>query len=198
MFRSFDHSARTRKADDVLPGLLGSLGVALDEQPSDVDEQAALLRSVLADRRVLLLLDDVPDADSVRALRTSSPGSVTLVTTRRVLPGLVVHDGAREPRPRALHRGRGARAAGSPARRRRRGRRRRDGGPRGGGAPGAAVRRVAAGPADRRVVRAGCPAGRAAGRRGAAGRADPAGAAWRSPTTRSSTSARCWAGRCEP
>ncbi|WP_460447223.1 NB-ARC domain-containing protein, partial [Angustibacter aerolatus] len=95
-FRAFDHSARTRTGSDVLPGLLSSLGIALEEQPSDVDDQSALLRSVLADRKVLLLLDDVPDADSVRALRTASPDSVTLVTTRRVLTGLVVHDGARE------------------------------------------------------------------------------------------------------
>nr|WP_284288251.1 hypothetical protein [Angustibacter aerolatus] len=104
-------------------------------------------------------------------------------------------------RPRAARRGRGARAAGSGARPRRRGRRRpgrvdRSGG---GRAAGAAVRRLAARPAHRRVVRPRHAAGFAAGRRRAGCRTS--GPGWRrrrSPTTRSSTCAPCSAGRCGP
>ncbi|GMA86927.1 hypothetical protein GCM10025868_21770 [Angustibacter aerolatus] len=137
-FRAFDHSARTRTAGDVVPGLLSSLGVPADEQPSGVDDRSALLRSLLAERRVLIVLDDVPDADSVRALRPASPGSATLVTTRRVLSGLVALDGARELVLEPFEEGEGLEPAASGARPGRRCRGRGGRGRGGGGAAGGA------------------------------------------------------------
>ena len=62
--------------------------------PMGLDAQTALYRTVLADRRVLVVLDDVADASYVRRLLPASRGSLTLVTSRQKLSGLVTLDGA--------------------------------------------------------------------------------------------------------
>ncbi|WP_053722207.1 hypothetical protein [Saccharothrix sp. NRRL B-16348] len=59
------------------------------------DQAAALFRSVVADRRIVLLLDGAASADQVRLLRPGGPASCTVVTSRDRLAGLTVHDGAR-------------------------------------------------------------------------------------------------------
>jgi DNA-binding SARP family transcriptional activator len=70
---------------DVLARLLRAAGVPV---PSDVDERAALWRSSIADRRLLLVLDDALDAAQVRPLLPGSPGCAVLITTRNRLSGL--------------------------------------------------------------------------------------------------------------
>ncbi|MER5913976.1 NB-ARC domain-containing protein [Streptomyces sp. NPDC001982] len=62
--------------------------------PDRLDALTDLYRDVLTGRRVLVLLDDAADADQVRPLLTTAPGSLTLVTSRRRLPDLVA-SGAR-------------------------------------------------------------------------------------------------------
>lgn len=74
-----------------LQRLLGMVGVPEKQIPDDVEDRAALWRATLADRRVLLVLDDAPDADHVRPLIPSGAGSLVIVTSRRRLVGL---DGA--------------------------------------------------------------------------------------------------------
>jgi DNA-binding SARP family transcriptional activator/tetratricopeptide (TPR) repeat protein len=80
---------------EALAGFLSSLGLAADRIPSTVDQAAAVYRSLLADRRVLVVLDDARDADQVRPLLPGGAGPVVIVTSRNRLHGLVARDGAR-------------------------------------------------------------------------------------------------------
>ncbi|MCT2591007.1 tetratricopeptide repeat protein [Streptomyces sp. N2-109] len=75
----------------VLERFLRALGSG--SVPADFAEQVALWRTVTARRRLALLLDDAFTAAQVRPLLPSGPGSVTVVTSRRHLAGLV-SDGA--------------------------------------------------------------------------------------------------------
>lgn len=79
---------------EALSVLLQSLGVPGDRVPLDLHLQIGLYRSVLADRRVLIVLDNVLDAAQVRPLLPSGQGCHALVTSRDSLTGLVVRDGA--------------------------------------------------------------------------------------------------------
>jgi transcriptional regulator with XRE-family HTH domain/tetratricopeptide (TPR) repeat protein len=76
------------RAVDVLGRLLRDLGVAPERIPADVEERAAALRTLLAGRQVLLVLDDAADAAQVRPLLPGSAGCAVLVTSRRTLAGL--------------------------------------------------------------------------------------------------------------
>jgi transcriptional regulator with XRE-family HTH domain/tetratricopeptide (TPR) repeat protein len=71
---------------EALDRMLGSLGTA--EIPTGTDERAALYRSLLRDRRVLIVLDNAANEEQVRPLLPSGPGSLVLVTSQRVLAGL--------------------------------------------------------------------------------------------------------------
>ncbi|NJC82914.1 AfsR/SARP family transcriptional regulator [Planosporangium mesophilum] len=76
--------------------LLCGLGVAPERIPPGLEDAAAMYRSVLADRRVLVLLDNAADAEQVRPLLPGGSSSFVVVTSRRRLGGLVALDGARE------------------------------------------------------------------------------------------------------
>lgn len=78
-----------RPVDDVLADLLRSLGVTGPGIPDGTHAKAAVLRSRLAHRRVLLVLDDAADPDQVGPLLPGTPSSHVLVTSRRRLTGLV-------------------------------------------------------------------------------------------------------------
>jgi DNA-binding SARP family transcriptional activator len=75
--------------------LLLSLDVPAAVIPADPDARAAYYRSRLADRRVLILLDNARDADQVRPLLPGAPGCLVIVTSRNGLSSLVARDGAR-------------------------------------------------------------------------------------------------------
>jgi DNA-binding SARP family transcriptional activator/tetratricopeptide (TPR) repeat protein len=79
----------------VLGQFLRALGVTTDQIPHDTEERAALYRSVLAERRMLVVLDNASDADQVRPLLPGSPACLTLVTSRDDLRALTVTHGAR-------------------------------------------------------------------------------------------------------
>ncbi|MGA8115253.1 MAG: tetratricopeptide repeat protein, partial [Actinocatenispora sp.] len=78
----------------VLVQFLGALGVPAEEVPTDVEARAGLLRSTLAGRRILLVLDNARSAGQVRPLLPGDPACVVLVTSRNQLGGLSVRDGA--------------------------------------------------------------------------------------------------------
>jgi hypothetical protein len=68
---------------EVLGSFLRSFGVPESRLPGHVQDRAALWRTVLDDRRVLILLDDASDADQVRPLLPAAPGCAAIVTTYR-------------------------------------------------------------------------------------------------------------------
>ncbi|MEU8404640.1 BTAD domain-containing putative transcriptional regulator [Micromonospora sp. NPDC048842] len=78
----------------VVRSLLPALGVKPLEIPAEPAAQFALYRSLTADRRLLVLLDNARDAEQVRPLLPGSTGCGVLVTSRHTLPGLVATDGA--------------------------------------------------------------------------------------------------------
>jgi tetratricopeptide (TPR) repeat protein len=74
---------------DVLGRLLRGLGMPASDLPHELDEAASAYRSWLAGRRVLVVLDNARDPEHVRALLPSSPGCLTVVTSRDQMAGLV-------------------------------------------------------------------------------------------------------------
>ncbi|WP_190276635.1 AfsR/SARP family transcriptional regulator [Catenulispora acidiphila] len=78
-----------RRPTELVAEVLRALGVA--EIPGDPDRRTALLRSTLADRRVLLVLDDATDPAQIRRLLPASAPAAVVVTSRRRLPGLAGH-----------------------------------------------------------------------------------------------------------
>jgi DNA-binding SARP family transcriptional activator len=92
--RGFDPSAGPVAPADVLAGFLGAFGVPGERIPADLPERAALYRSVVAVRRVLVLLDNARDVEQVRPLLPAGRGCLAVVTSRNRFTGLVVREGA--------------------------------------------------------------------------------------------------------
>jgi DNA-binding SARP family transcriptional activator/tetratricopeptide (TPR) repeat protein len=80
---------------EAIRGFLDALGVPPRRIPRARDAQAGLYRSLLAKRRMLIVLDNARDEQQVRSLLPASPGSLVLVTSRSQLGGLAAADGAR-------------------------------------------------------------------------------------------------------
>ncbi|MFL6144257.1 MAG: AfsR/SARP family transcriptional regulator [Labedaea sp.] len=73
---------------DALGWLLRSLGVLPARIPAEEQERAALYRSLLADRRMLVVLDNARSVAHIRSLLPASPGCAVIVTSRMTLATL--------------------------------------------------------------------------------------------------------------
>lgn len=84
-------SERPRSPGEVLGWFLRAMGVAEHELPASAEERGQLYRSLLADRRMLVLLDNAVDDRQVRPLLPGTGGCRTLITGRgsfTTLPGV--------------------------------------------------------------------------------------------------------------
>ncbi|ADD42633.1 AfsR/SARP family transcriptional regulator [Stackebrandtia nassauensis] len=85
---SFTDSVPPMAPAEALSALLDSLGVPRNAIPESVDARAAKFRSMLAGRRVLLLLDNARDEAQLSPLLPGDSGCLTIITSRRRLSGL--------------------------------------------------------------------------------------------------------------
>ncbi|MFI2261340.1 AfsR/SARP family transcriptional regulator [Streptomyces tubercidicus] len=92
--RGFDPAGPAKEPAEALRQMLAVLGVAPRRMPDGVDALAGLYRSLLAGRRILVLLDNAADTEQVRPLLPASPGCLAVVTSRNALPSVIV-SGAR-------------------------------------------------------------------------------------------------------
>jgi tetratricopeptide (TPR) repeat protein len=81
--------------DEVLDRFLLALGLSADAIPAASQAKQTAYRSLVADRRVLIVVDNAMGVRQVRPLLPGSPSCLVLVTSRSRLSGLVARDGAR-------------------------------------------------------------------------------------------------------
>jgi DNA-binding SARP family transcriptional activator len=92
--RGFDPAGEPMAPAEAVSGFLEALQVPPHRIPSTLAAQAGLYRSMVAGKRILILLDNARDADHVGPLLPGAPGCVVIVTSRHQLSSLVVAHGA--------------------------------------------------------------------------------------------------------
>ena len=86
--RGFDAGDSAMTPAEALRGFLWSLGVAPTAIPAELHAQAGLFRSILAERRMLILLDNCRDWEQIRHLLPGTGGSLVIATSRRRITSL--------------------------------------------------------------------------------------------------------------
>ncbi|WP_165952628.1 AfsR/SARP family transcriptional regulator [Kribbella albertanoniae] len=92
--RGFDPLGTPMPPSEAVRGVLEALGQPTQEIPAGLEARAALFRSLIAGRRVLVLLDNARDAEQVRPMLPGAGGCLVVVTSRNALAGLVAERGA--------------------------------------------------------------------------------------------------------
>ncbi len=92
--RGFDPSGTRMAPAEAVRLFLPALGVPPKELPASTEAQLGLYRSLTADRRMLVVLDNARDEQQVRPLLPASPASLVIVTSRHLLTGLITSMGA--------------------------------------------------------------------------------------------------------
>ena len=93
--RGFDATDSATAPSDALHTLLYPLGVPAGHIPDGLDTRAGMYRSILAGKRVLIVLDNARDVRQIRPLLPGSQGCLVIATSRNPLTGLAMTDGAR-------------------------------------------------------------------------------------------------------
>jgi tetratricopeptide (TPR) repeat protein len=91
--RGYDRDAPLLPGD-ALAAFLAALGEAGQDIPFETEERAALYRTIMSGKRLLVMLDNARDSEHVRSLLPGSSGCLSIVTSRDSLAGLVVERGA--------------------------------------------------------------------------------------------------------
>ncbi|WP_158647539.1 tetratricopeptide repeat protein [Actinoplanes sp. ATCC 53533] len=92
--RGFAAAGSAMTPAEAIRMFLDALGVPPLGIPAGQDAQVGLYRSLLADRQMLVLLDNAATADQIRPLLPAAPGCLALVTSRDQLTSLVANEGA--------------------------------------------------------------------------------------------------------
>lgn len=92
--RGFDPTGSIMSPTEAVRRFLDALDVPPQRIPADLDTQAALYRSLLADKRMLIVLDNARDMTQVRPLLPGNPTCLVLVTSRNQLSGLIAAESA--------------------------------------------------------------------------------------------------------
>jgi len=92
--RGFEPSGEPLTAADAVRAFLNALQVPPAQVPATAEAQEGLYRSLLADRRMLIVLDNATDATQLRPLLPGRGGCLVVVTSRRQVAGLAATHGA--------------------------------------------------------------------------------------------------------
>jgi DNA-binding SARP family transcriptional activator/tetratricopeptide (TPR) repeat protein len=92
--RGFDPAGPPMAPAEALRMFLDALHLPAEQVPPDLEARAALFRSLITGRRMLVLLDNARDTAQVRPLLPAAPGCLVLVTSRDQMAGLVARHNA--------------------------------------------------------------------------------------------------------
>jgi DNA-binding SARP family transcriptional activator len=92
--RGFDPTRPPLRPTEAVRVFLDAFEVPPARTPSTLDGQVGLYRSLVAGRRILVVLDNARDAEQVRPLLPGSPGCLAVVTSRNQLAPLIATEGA--------------------------------------------------------------------------------------------------------
>jgi transcriptional regulator with XRE-family HTH domain/tetratricopeptide (TPR) repeat protein len=92
--RGFDSTRTPVDPDEVLRGFLTALGISGSQMPTDTVALVGFYRSLLAGKRMLVLLDNAKDAAQLRPLLPGTTGCLVLATSRNRLAPLIAAEGA--------------------------------------------------------------------------------------------------------
>jgi tetratricopeptide (TPR) repeat protein/transcriptional regulator with XRE-family HTH domain len=93
--RGFDPTDTPVSPAVAIRAFLDALGVPTGRIPPSPDAQAGQYRNLVADKRMLVVLDNARDEQQVRPLLPAGAGSLVIVTSRNQLTALAAADGAR-------------------------------------------------------------------------------------------------------